>query len=76
MLESDVHVLDINDHSKKLLHFLQQSKANASKFITGASVPFTEVEANEDDILQELLKPQENIDPLVQQMPSSNFWSY
>ena len=74
-MESDIHILGMNDHSKKLLHFLQQSKANASKFITGASVPFTEVEANVDDILQELLKPQD-MDPLVQQMPSFNFWSY
>ena len=41
--------------------------------MTEASIPFTEVEVNEDDILQELLKPQEDIDPLVQQMLQAIF---
>ena len=41
--------------------------------MTGASIPFTEAEVNEDDILQELLKSQEDIDPLVQQMLQAIF---
>ena len=40
-MESDIHIFGMNDHYKNLLNFLQQ---NASKFIIGASIPFTEVE--------------------------------
>ena len=73
ILESDIHIFGMNEHYTKLLQFLQKNKLNACEFMTGASIPFTEVEVNEDDILQELLKPQEDIDSLVQQMLQAIF---
>ena len=63
----------MNDHYTRLLQFLQKSKLNACEFMSGISIPFTEVEVNEDDILQELLKPHKDIDPLVQQMLQAIF---
>ena len=73
ILESGTHILGMNDHYTRLLQFLQKSKLNACEFMSGISIPFTEVEVNEDDILQELLKPHEDIDPLVQQMLQAIF---
>ena len=62
----------MNEHYTKLLKFLQKNKLNACEFMTGASIPFTEVEVSED-ILQELLKPQEHIGLLVQQVLQAIF---
>ena len=59
-----MRILGLNDQYTRLLQFLQKSKLNVCEFMTGASIPFTEVEVNEDDILQELCH---SID-LVQQM--------
>ena len=41
--ESDIHIFGMNEHYTKLLQFLQNNKLNVCEFMTGASIPFTEV---------------------------------
>ena len=67
LLETNIHILDLNEHLQKMELLLSELSSDATPFLSGEITFFENISISKDDVFNELIRPSEVFDEPTKQ---------